>query len=68
MKKFFVATVTLLTFGITGCETHHHDHARWEHRHDGDDYRWHNSGGYPEYQRGYQTPVPVYREYPDYRR
>jgi hypothetical protein len=68
MKKFFVAAIMLLTFGITGCETHHHDHARREHRNGRDDYQWHSSGGYPEHERVYQPPVQIYREYPDYRR
>jgi len=66
MKKVFLATITLLTLGITGCETHHHDHARREHHYDRDD-QWRNSGGYPEHERIYQPPVPVYREYPGYR-
>lgn len=67
MKRFFLGTITLVALAMTGCETHHHDHdrdhARWNH-HDGDYDRWRNSGGYPEHERVYQPPVPVYREYP----
>jgi len=65
MRTAIFCAATLVTLAITGCETHHDHHARWEHR-DRDDYR--NSGGYPEHERVYQAPVPVYREYPEYRR